>query len=185
MHYRDPLTFLALASAVACGSRTPEYRLTPADWSSSAASEPPCSTAQQQGQLVSYDLPNSVGQIALPATLIPRPTSRPSLQEYLSSDSTRVQVWTSTEPSGGMMASTRLKVRGEPGCRITVGGHFALVYRFQTLDSTMRPVRYGAIALAYPLEGVAINVLIESPMASGRDALLGAVSNLRVHEIVR
>jgi hypothetical protein len=82
------------------------------------------------------------------------------------------------------MTTGQVKVTLEPECRITIGGHFVPVLPFQAADSGAAQVRYAAIVNTVPFQGVALNVLIESPTRDGRRALLTAVSELRFRELV-
>ena len=174
-----PLRLLTLG-VVSCGPHSSDYRISPSDWSSSASREPPCSTSAYTGESRSFELPGSLGQIALPVTLTREPVDRSSSEVYVGADSSRVELWVSPEPAAGLMTSSTAKLRLESPCRITVGGRFALVTPFQLADSGMKTFREAAIVNALPLPGIALNVMISSPTLAGRSALLDAVAHVRI-----
>ncbi len=156
--------------------------MSPSDWSSSASREPPCSTSAYRIDTRPRALPDSLGWIALPSTLVLHPTKQSNLQVYASADSTVLEMWVSPEPSASLMTLVHSKLQTEAQCRITVGSRFALVTPFLMTDSSQQRVRHAAIVNAVVLEGVTLNFLVGSPTDSGRSVLLGVLTHLQQRE---
>jgi len=98
-------------------------------------------------------------------------------------DSSRVELSVRSQPSGALGAGgPGLKVESEGECALPVAGHRALVTRLRLTDTLTKHVRYVAAVDALVRPGIAISAMVESPNASGRDAMIRAFRALKVQE---
>jgi hypothetical protein len=180
MAHSRSLLYAACLTAIACAPQRADYTITPSDWSSSASTQPPCVTSAPEGEVNTWQLPDSIAQLALPAVFLPNPSGRSDIRDWVAADSASVEVWVTPEPAATLMAKSKRQPALEPFCRITIGGHFAPVVPFHVVsDSVPSRIWYAAMVSTVPYKGVALNITIQSPSPAERDLLLGFVAGIR------